>query len=93
MNLRQARFNFSASGSFTKNKEKNIKIKETGDSRYVYIYIKTNQIKLDFNMIWFMGILRIYLEERLLKKYYVIKHLILLKIQNMMERDLVSMMH
>ena len=93
MNLRQARFNFSASGSFTKNKEKNIIIKETGDSRYVYIYIKTNQIKLDFNMIWFMGILRIYLEERLLKKYYVIKHLILLKIQNMMERDLVSMMH
>ena len=31
-----------------------------------------------------MEILKIYLEEQLLKKYYVIKHLILLKIQSMM---------
>ena len=94
MNLRQARFNFTASGSFTKNKEKIQKLKKQEiHDIYIYIYIKTNQIKLDFNMIWFMGILRIYLEERLLIKYYVIKHLILLKIQNMMERGLVPMMH
>ena len=32
-----------------------------------------------------MEILKIYLKEQLLIKYYVIKHLILLKIQNMMD--------
>ena len=36
-------------------------------------------------MIWLMEILRIYLEEWLLIKYYVIKHLILRKTQNMMD--------
>ena len=34
-------------------------------------------------MIQLMEILRIYLEEQLLIKYYVIKHLILLNIENM----------
>ena len=34
-------------------------------------------------MTWLMEILNTYLEEQLLIKYYVIKHLILLKIQNM----------
>ena len=32
-----------------------------------------------------MEILKVYIEEQLLIKYYVIKHLILLKIQNMMD--------
>ena len=32
-----------------------------------------------------MEILRIYLEEQLLIKYYVIKHLILIKIENMVD--------
>ena len=36
-------------------------------------------------MIWLMAILRISPEEQFLIKYYVIKHLILLKIQNMMD--------
>ena len=36
-------------------------------------------------MIQLMEILRIYLEEQLLIKYYAIKHLILLKIQNMVD--------
>ena len=36
-------------------------------------------------MIWFMEILNIYLEEQLVIKYYVKKHLLLLKIQNMMD--------
>ena len=36
-------------------------------------------------MTWFMKILKIYLEEQLLIKYCMIKHLILLKIQNMMD--------
>ena len=31
-----ARFTYSASGQFTKTKEKIIKFKETGDSRYIY---------------------------------------------------------
>ena len=34
-------------------------------------------------MIWLMEILKISIEEQLLTNYYVIKHLILVKIQNM----------
>ena len=36
-------------------------------------------------MTWLMKILKIYLKEQLLIKYCEIKHLILLKIQNMMD--------
>ena len=36
-------------------------------------------------MIWHVEILEIYLEEQLLIKYYVIKHLMLLKLQIMMD--------
>ena len=36
-------------------------------------------------MIWFMEILRTYVEQQLLVKYWVIKYLVLLKIQNMMD--------
>ena len=36
-------------------------------------------------MTWLMKILNIWLEEQLLMKYCMIKHLILLKIQNMMD--------
>ena len=36
-------------------------------------------------MTWLMEILKIKLEEQLLMKYCIIKHLILLKIQNMMD--------
>ena len=36
-------------------------------------------------MTWLMEILSINLEEQLLMKYYMIKHLILLKIENMMD--------
>ena len=39
-------------------------------------------------MMWPMGILKIYIEEQILIKYYVIKHLILLKMQNMMDMRL-----
>ena len=41
LNLKQPEFTYSARGLFTKNKERIKKIKETGDSRYVY------QSKLD----------------------------------------------
>ena len=36
MHLRQPEFIYSACGPFTKNKERISKVKETGDSRYVY---------------------------------------------------------
>ena len=49
------------------------------------IFIKTNKIQLVFNMTWLMDILKIYLEEQPLIEYYVIRHLILLNIQNKMD--------
>ena len=36
MHLRQPRFTYSACGTFTKNKERIKKFKQTGDSRYIY---------------------------------------------------------
>ena len=36
MHLRQPGFTYSACGTFTKNKERIQKFKETGDSRYIY---------------------------------------------------------
>ena len=36
MHLRQSRFSYSACGSFTKNKQRIQKFKETGNSRYIY---------------------------------------------------------
>ena len=47
-------------------------------------------------MIWHIEILKIYLEEQLLIKYYVIKHLILLNIYNRYggnQRDPASMVY
>ena len=46
-------------------------------------------------MIWLMGILRIFLEEQPLIKFYVIKHLISLKIQNLKDINVefASMVH
>ena len=56
MPLKQPGFTYSACGSFTKNKERIQKFKETRDSKYIY---KMNLIKLVFNMIWHMNILKI----------------------------------
>ena len=36
MNLRQPGFTYSACGPFTKNKERIQKLKEMGDSRYIF---------------------------------------------------------
>ena len=36
MHLRQSGFTYSACGTFTKNEEEIKKIKETGDSTYIY---------------------------------------------------------
>ena len=75
--LRQPGFTYCACGPFTKNKEEIQKIKETGDSRYIYLS-KTDKA-------WLIEILKSCLEEQLLIKYCVIKHLILLKHQDVMD--------
>ena len=45
------------------------------------------QTRQSFSIIWLMKILRVCLEDKLLIKYYVIKHLILLKIPNMISMN------
>ena len=64
-------FTYSACGPITKSKEKykNVEKQKIQDT-----FFKTNQIKPVFNMIWFMMILKFYLEELLLRKSYVINH-------------------
>ena len=57
MYLKQRRYTYSVCGSFSKNKERIKKIKEKGDSRY--IYQNKLDIKLVFNMIWLMEIFKI----------------------------------
>ena len=55
MHLKQPGFTYSACGPFTKNKEfKNLKKQEIQA-----IFTKMNLIRLVFNMIWHMGILKI----------------------------------
>ena len=82
IHLRQSGFTYSACVAFTKNEERIKKFKETGDSRDIY--------QNEFDKAWFqhdmaIEILIIRLEEQVLIRYCVIKHLILLKIQNMMD--------
>ena len=78
---RQPWFAYIACGLFSKKKEIIQKIKETGDSRYIY---QNNLDKACFQHDMVYVILKMQLEERILIKYCVIKHLILLKIRNMM---------
>ena len=63
----------------TKKEYENLKKQEIHD-----IFTEMNYIKIVFSMIWFMEILKILLKEQLQIKYYMLKHLILLKILNMM---------
>ena len=56
MQLKQPGFTYSACGPFTKKKERIQKFKEAGDSRYIY---KNNLVKIVFNLIWLMEILKI----------------------------------
>ena len=77
--LRQAGFTYSVCGPITKNKERIQKFKETRDSRYIY---QNELIKACF---WLIEILRIYLGEQLVIKYYMIKHLTFLKIKSMID--------
>ena len=63
MHLRQPEFTYTAYRTFKKAKKKykNLKKQEIHD-----VVIKTNQIKLHFNMTRLMDILKIWLEEQLL---------------------------
>ena len=63
----------------TKKELKNLKKQEIQT-----IFTKINWIRLVFNMIWLMEILKILKKEQVLIKFYEIKHLILLKTINMM---------
>ena len=82
MRLRQLGFTYSAYELFNKNKERTQKFKETGDSIDIY---QDGLDKLAFTSTRLIEILKIYLEEQYLIKYYVTKHLTLLKIQNMVD--------
>ena len=82
MHLKQCGFTYIAADHLLKTEKefKNLKKQEIQN-----IFIKMNWIKLVFNMTWLMEILKIYLEEQLLIKHYIIKHLLLLKIQNLID--------
>ena len=56
MHLKQPRFTYSACGPFTKNKER---IQNLKKQEIQTIFTKMNLIKLVFNMIWHMEILKI----------------------------------
>ena len=77
IHLRQPGFtyNFVERLLKTKKEYKHLKKQEIQD-----IFIKTNWAKVAFNMTWLMEILKFYLEEQPLIKYYVKKHLTLIKI-------------
>ena len=81
--LRQPGFTYNACGPFIKNKERIQKFKETGNSRYIY------QNELDkpcFQYDMAYGYFKdLTIEEQLLIKYCVLKYLILLKIQKLMD--------
>ena len=57
MHLRQPRFVYSACGPFTRHKERIKEFKRTGDTRY--IYRNELSIKLVFNTILLMQIIKI----------------------------------
>ena len=56
MHLKQPGFTYSACESFTKNKERIQKFKETGDANCIY---KNELTRLTFSMTWLMEILKI----------------------------------
>ena len=51
MHLKQPVFTYSASGSFTKNKERIEKFMQTGNTDFIY---KNELDKAFFNMVWLM---------------------------------------
>ena len=78
MHLKQPRFTHSPCGPFTKNEDK--KFKETEDSKHIY---ENDLHKACFQHMAY-GDFKDF-PRRTTADYYVIKHLVLLKIQNMMD--------
>ena len=84
MNLRQAGFTYIAWGPFTKKKERTQKPKETGDSKYIY-QNEIDEACFQHDMAYKDFKVKGFLELELPNKYYMIKHFILLNIQNIMD--------
>ena len=87
MHLRQPRFIYSACRSFTKNKERIQKFKETGDTNYIY---KNELDKACFQHDMVYGEIKDSAKRTASDKILKIKHLILLKILTILDikRDL-----
>ena len=66
MHLKQPGFTYSAGGLFTKNKDRIHKLKK---QQIQNMFLKMNQIRFVFNMIWLMKILKISQEEQFLIKF------------------------
>ena len=67
MHLKQPKFTYSSCGPFKETTKEYKIFEETGDSRQ--IYIKMNQVKLVFNMIKLIEILKIQQDEQLQIKF------------------------
>ena len=81
MHFKQPGCTYSACGTFTKNKERTEKLKKTGDSKYIYqSQLDKACFQHDVAHRDFKGLLKITATDN----FYVIKHLILLNILNMM---------
>ena len=60
IHLRRPGFTYSARGPFNKNKETNKQTNKQKKEQVIQdIFIKTNKVKLEFNMIWLMEISKI----------------------------------
>ena len=82
MHLRMPRFTYSACEPFTKNKERMQKSIETGNSRYIY---QTELDKACFQYDMYHADFKDLTRRTASDKFNVIKHLIFLKIRNMMD--------
>ena len=80
MPLKQPGFTYSASGPFTKNKERIQKFKETGDTSYIY---KNELDKAFFHHDMAYGYFKVLARRTASDKVLRVKHLILVKILNM----------
>ena len=81
IHLRLTQFTYTACGPFTKHEQRIQKFKETGDTNYVY---KNELDKACFVHDAAYSDIKVLQKEPLHIKFKKIKHLILLRIQNMM---------
>ena len=80
IHLRQPQFTYSACGPFTMHEQRIQKFKETGNTNYIY----KNELDMAcFVHMQHIQIVKILQKEPLQIKFKKIKHLILLRIQNM----------